>query len=98
MFSPTELLQNFPSRAKDALSKPPSNVDEALMRMLVLLGNHWMESIEPFSSEFDQLLELWLQSLSWEERMLVKIPLHQLKKTREGIRNVRRAKEERSEG
>lgn len=98
MLSVTELLQNFPQKATEALAREPSNLDEALMRLLVVIGNQWMQSIEPMSSEFDRLLVLWLASLKWEERQLVKIPLHQLKKMREETRNARRAEEERSEG
>jgi hypothetical protein len=78
-----DLVQNFHAHAQGALTKPPANVDEALMRMVVVCGNLWMQGVEPIASEMDLLISKWEASLRWDERMMVKGPLHALRKMRE---------------
>lgn len=95
-FDLTALLSNFEAKAKDALARPPENLDEALVRILVVAGNLWMTSVEPISSEMDILLSLWMASLPWADRQLAKIPFHQLRRVRMEMRDASRAAAEES--
>lgn len=85
---PLDLLKNFEGKALEALAREPANLDEALVRMMVVCGNLWMMGAEPVSSELDRLLNFWVSSLRWDEKAGAKLLLHQLRKTREGVRRA----------
>lgn len=94
---PTELLTNFTKRAEESLSREPANLDEALVRFMVICGNAWMVGQEPFSTELERLLDFYVASLRWDERAMVKPFLHVLRKTREGVLRDRASEEARGE-
>jgi hypothetical protein len=79
----TALFADFPRKAQESLSRDPSNLEEALVRIVVALGNQWMAGAEPLSTEVDRLLGFWIPTLRWDERAAAKLALHQLKKVRE---------------
>lgn len=86
---PLELLQNFQTKALESLGREPANLEEAMVRFMVVCGNQWMSCEEPVSTELDRLLDFYVASLDWGERSLVKPFLHGLRKTREGVRRAR---------
>lgn len=84
-----DLLQKMERDAPRVLAKEPENFEEALLRMLILVGNLWMQGEEPISSELDRLLTFWTESLRWDERQAAKLPLHQLRRVRKGLMDAK---------
>lgn len=93
-FNLKEVFEKFEANALSALARDPLNVDESLTRLLVTVGNLWMQSVEPVSSEVDRFLVLYLAELSWADRQLAQVPLHQLQRVRKGMRDAQVATRE----